>query len=148
MKQTNKALKAKIAELEQRLQEDKTASMWQEEKDCRACFLDRIKSDNNLETVDGLEDAIRELGDSDIIHEVVDGCVPVYNSTLLELAANTPDLALNEPELGPAFDGSATPINIIAANVFEALEADIYEYAKELEVEFQEKLDALEAVKV
>lgn len=55
----------------------------------------------------------------DIIHEIADGAVPVYTSALMHLAAQNNDLALTEPELGPAFDGTPTPVNIIAANVYE-----------------------------
>jgi hypothetical protein len=55
----------------------------------------------------------------DVIHELTDSAVPVYTRDLLDLAADFNFLATAEPELGPAFDGSATPINIIAANVYE-----------------------------
>ena len=54
------------------------------------------------------------------LHEIVDGSVPVYNSEILGLAAENYELAIDEPELGPAFDGSPTPINI-AANIYEHL---------------------------
>ena len=64
----------------------------------------------------------------DAIHEVADGAVPVYNYDLLQLAADLSNgIALTEPEIGPAFDGTPTPINIIAANVYEAVEAALWE---------------------
>lgn len=63
---------------------------------------------------------------SDAVHEIVDGIVPVYNAALLEVAADSPTVALTEPEIGPAFDGSPTPINIIAANIYEALTEAAY----------------------
>ncbi len=57
----------------------------------------------------------------DRITEIVDSSVPIYTSDLMDMAADNIDLAVNEPEIGPAFDGSPTPVNIIAANVYEAL---------------------------
>ena len=75
----------------------------------------------------------------DTIHEIADGCVPVYTSDLMEMAAgNYNDLATTEPELGPAFDGSSTPVNIIAANVFEAIEAALWENIRERQAEREE----------
>jgi hypothetical protein len=64
---------------------------------------------------------------ADVIAEIADGSVPVYYSELLELAAQDNNLALNEPELGPAFDGAPTPVNIIAANVYESVTEALYE---------------------
>jgi len=63
----------------------------------------------------------------DAIHEIADGSVPVYNHDILALAADDCGLATTEPELGPAFDGTPTPINIIAANIFEAIYDNLWE---------------------
>lgn len=98
-----------------------------------------------------LADACAELGDRwwnyrddfgprqdephDVIHEIADGSVPVYTSELLRLAAESNELATATPELGPAFDGSPTPVNIIAANVFEAIETALWEEWQRIEAE-------------
>ena len=58
---------------------------------------------------------------SDMIQEIVEAWLPLYTYDLLTLARENLYLATAEPELGPAFDGSPTPINIIAANVYEYL---------------------------
>lgn len=58
----------------------------------------------------------------DDISEIADSSVPVYTADLMELATEDLDLAVTEPELGPAFDGSPTPANIVAANVYEAVQ--------------------------
>jgi hypothetical protein len=71
--------------------------------------------------------------ESDVIHEVADSCVPVYTSQLLELANGDNCLATDEPEIGPAFDGTPTPVNIIAANVYERLTAVLWEEWREIE---------------
>ena len=57
----------------------------------------------------------------DAIAEVADGSVPGYTTDLMECAADNIGLAVNEPELGPAFDGSPTPVNIVAANIYEEI---------------------------
>ena len=84
----------------------------------------------NLDEV--VEDGISDIGD--LIHDIVDSLVPVYTSDLMSLAAENICLATDEPELGPAFDGSPTPVNIVAANVYEWLCNELWEYANELEI--------------
>lgn len=64
----------------------------------------------------------------DCIFEIADSGVPVYYSTLLEWASEHNAFALDEPDIGPAFDGSPTPINIIAANIFEYIEGELWEH--------------------
>jgi len=68
----------------------------------------------------------------DAIREVADSSVPVYSYDLLQLAANNPYLGVDEPECGPAFDGSATPVNIIAANAYEDIINYLYEHVEDL----------------
>ena len=116
---------------------------------------------NDKETLQGRIDmAIDELKDyaleeprefahdpGDRIHEIADGCVPVYHSDLLEIAADDNDMATNEPELGPAFDGKATPVNIIAANIFEAIEAALWDYWNEHKGDLVEDDDSLNDTK-
>ena len=61
---------------------------------------------------------------SDLIAEIADANVPVYHGELLELAAGdlaTDGVGVVAPEMGPAFDGTPTATNIIAANVYERL---------------------------
>ena len=67
-------------------------------------------------------------GPHDTIFEIADGATPVYTSDLMQLAADNINLAVDEPGLGPAFDGSPTPVNIVAANVFEHIEQALWEY--------------------
>ncbi len=63
----------------------------------------------------------------DILAEIVDSSVPIYTSDLMDIAADNLDMATLEPELGPAFDGTPTPANIIAANIYEALQVVAYD---------------------
>ena len=61
---------------------------------------------------------------ADLIAEIADANVPVYHGELLELAAGdleTDGVGVVAPEMGPAFDGTPTASNIIAANVYERL---------------------------
>ena len=73
--------------------------------------------------IEELEERIRDENETgyinDIISEIADSTV--YNHDLLELAAQENALALREPEIGPAFDGTSTPVNIIAANLYELI---------------------------
>ncbi len=103
--------------------------------------------DNLQDIIDGAVDELREWCKNNPgsdptydgpLHEFADGAVPVYNGDLLNLAAGNNDLALTAPALGPAFDGTPTPINIIAANVYEAVEAGLYEAWQEIEEEREE----------
>ena len=55
----------------------------------------------------------------DMAHEIADSAVPVYYNRIAEVGASDLALILDEPEIGPAFDGSPTPVNIIAANIYE-----------------------------
>lgn len=73
--------------------------------------------------------------ESDVIHEIADSSVPVYTGELLELANDDNTLATDEPELGPAFDGTPTPVNIIAANVYERLTAALWDAWREFDEE-------------
>ena len=78
----------------------------------------------------------------DVIHEVADSSVPVYTSDLLALANEDNGLATDEPELGPAFDGSPTPTNVIAANVFERIEAALWDEWSKMEDAASETVSA------
>lgn len=105
-----------------------------------------------------VEDAKEELLDNlvnygdwprypqDKITEVTDSNVPIYTSDLLRLGARHLHLATSTPELGPAFDGSPTPANIIAANIFEHIQGELYTYLHELEEKRDEYLGDPEAI--
>jgi hypothetical protein len=79
--------------------------------------------------------------ESDVIHEVADSMVPCYTSDLLALANDDNTLATAEPELGPAFDGSPTATNIVAANIYERLTAVLWDALREFENEETEQAD-------
>ena len=74
----------------------------------------------------------------DAMHEIADSSVPVYTYDLLQFAGNNLNLAVDTPELGPAFDGTPTPVNIIAANVYEYIEAALWDKWREIEDEREE----------
>src|SRR5262245_49318760 len=77
--------------------------------------------------------------ESNVIHEIADSCTPIYTSQLLELANADNSLATDEPEIGPAFDGSPTPVNIIAANLYERLCNVLWEEWREIEASDDEE---------
>ena len=73
----------------------------------------------------------------DWIHECADGSVPVYNQDLLEIACADIAMALSVPEIGPAFDGTPTPINIIAANIYEAIEDALWDKLQDMKADWE-----------
>jgi len=92
--------------------------------------LDQIISDAK----DELQENYRDVEyPTDLIHEITDSACLMPNYRYLELACENMLLALDTPECGPAFDGSPTPINIIVANLYEAISNGLHEYLYELE---------------
>ena len=94
--------------------------------------------EDNAEVDDG--EVYFNNDDHDTIFEIADSSVPIYTSDLMELAAENIDLAVDEPELGPAFDGSPTPVNIVAANVFEEIYQHLWENLEKIKIEIQDNL--------
>ena len=80
----------------------------------------------------------------DQIHEIADGACPIYTSDIIAAAQADSDLILNEPELGPAFDGKPTPVNIIAANIYEKITAALWDAWGEIKDEFEERREEWE----
>ncbi|KKN72305.1 hypothetical protein LCGC14_0412560 [marine sediment metagenome] len=83
------------------------------------------------DALDELKERMKDYPDEDaddVVSEIADSSVPVYYSDLLKLASGCNDLATAEPECGPAFDGKPTPVNIIAANVYEAVDQHLRNY--------------------
>ena len=62
-----------------------------------------------------------------MISELAVRSVPFYIGDIINMAANDIELATATPESGPAFNGTPTPVNIIAANVYEAVTVALYE---------------------
>jgi len=100
-------------------------------------------------------DAVAELRDwrsdhpgeepHDAIHEIADTSVPIYSGDLLRLAAENLQLATEEPECGPAFDGSPTPINVIAANLYEHIEQALWSAWQQMEDDDDDEEDTDDA---
>ena len=72
--------------------------------------------EDNKEEIMDLEEDDR----SDRIGEFADGCVPVFNYDLLEVAQDELWLAVDEPEI-LAFDGKSTAVAAIAGNIYQEL---------------------------
>jgi len=112
-------------------------TMWNLKQDARESLLESLQWNIDSEKCESFYDLKHSIEISDLIFETADSSVPIYTSDLLECASDDLYLATEEPELGPAsgsnFDGSNSPVNIIAANVFEALESDLWDYWRELE---------------
>ena len=77
-------------------------------------------------------DEVANFECQDWIHEIADSSVPVYTYNIMECAMEDMSLATDEPEIGPAFDGSHTAANIIAANIYERVCNHLYEVEQKL----------------
>ena len=86
--------------------DEKTYSMWALEADAKEVAIELLQSGDDPD---------------DVAHSAADSCVPIYTYDLMMYAASDISLATEEPECGPAFDGSPTPVNIIAANIYDRL---------------------------
>ena len=76
------------------------------------------------------QDTLDELSNfecEDWIHEIADSSVPVYTYDIMECAMEDMSLATYVPEIGPAFDGSQTAANIVAANIYEKVCNHLYD---------------------
>ncbi len=105
---------------------------------------------------DLLDDAERELREwvernrpidesevGDAIFEIADGQVPVYDSALLELALDNPELATTRPEIF-AYSGEETAVNAIAGRAFEEIEQHLWEVWRDHEDEWTSDPDEAE----
>jgi len=76
--------------------------------------------------------------------EIADGQVPVYTADSLEMAAEDTSLATEESDLCP----EGTPLQIINANIYETIQAELWDYWRrekdEIEEDAQEIVDAME----
>lgn len=82
-----------------------------------------------------LEDNEDTMDVGDAIFETTDSSVPIYNSEILETISESPSLWSRETELGPAFDGAPTPVNIAAGVIFEVINEALWEAWNEREDE-------------
>jgi len=96
-------------------------------QDARAAFREALDYDPDILDSEDPPD--------DLIWETADACTPVYYSDLLDVASSNHDMILGQPDIGPAFDGTPTPINIITANIYEAIAEDLRDYWDELRAE-------------
>ena len=69
----------------------------------------------------------------DLMNEISDRHVPVYNSDLLDVAKSNLRLATTEPELWPAF-WESTPVNLIMSNIYEFIRNELEEWYNENEM--------------
>lgn len=107
--------------------------------------------EDRYEVRDLIDDAVEELEEAwkdglkdepypeDRCHEIADGWCPLYTHETLKYAAADCSLATEEPECGPAFDGSPTPVNIIVANIYEKLSNALHQRLNELQESEEEE---------
>ena len=65
-----------------------------------------------------------------MISELADSAVPVYNADILRITSEEPEIAHTAPDYA-AFDGTFTPVNVAAANIYEAIQASLWKHLEE-----------------
>lgn len=61
---------------------------------------------------------------SDLIHQLADNHVPIYNYDVLEVAMSDLRLAISEPELWPAY-WKHSAVNLIMSNIYEYISNEL-----------------------
>lgn len=94
------------------------------------------------------DDVIGNIDFDGRVTEVYDSSVPIYSTEIMEMGS-APEVYHHQNELGPAFDGSQTAVNLIASSIYEILGDvawdEIREYLAELEDEYDEyEIEAME----
>lgn len=67
---------------------------------------------------------------TEIIHEVTDNIIPVYNREILEVSLSNLDFACSKSDLWPAY-WNDIPINHIISNIYEFLSIKLQEWYDE-----------------
>lgn len=76
------------------------------------------------------DDIMDRIDYSGTITEIVDGGVPIYNHDIMEVAQDS-EIWTHENDLPPAFDGTPTPINVLATSIYEVLQETAWEQVRE-----------------
>jgi len=101
--------------------------------------IEQIKTD----ALEELEERFKAEPDmpypEDMLAEIADSSVPIYHYQLAEVAQSSMDVLLHENELGPAFDGTPTVVNLIATAIYEIVQEALYEKLYELQQEYEEQ---------
>lgn len=103
--------------------ESKLRALKQEVEEAVREAIDQYIKDHPDESRSNVEDRINDDG---TITEIYDSSVPIYNGEIMDLGS-LPEVFNHENELGPAFDGSPTPVNIVAGSLYEILEETAFE---------------------
>lgn len=83
-------------------------------------LLDQLR-DELSDAVEGQRISLAADADNyDVMHEIVDGLIPVYHYRLLEVAMSKLDLATCAPE-AYGFNGEHTAVNAIAGALYDEL---------------------------
>ena len=95
--------------------------------DTDAVDLQDIIAGAVAEFAEWIKDNPDEAEPNEGIGEIAGSNVPIYTADLIQLGADNWELMMTESEIGPAFDGTPTPLNILAANVYDAITTALWE---------------------
>jgi len=83
------------------------------------------------------EEDLTEEQAQERIHEIADNHVPIYYADVLDIASNNITIALEIPDMWPAF-GIATPMNLMMGNIYEHICKSLYEVLEGYEFDEEE----------
>lgn len=88
-----------------------------------------------LDELDDCKDAILDNKyPEDMLHEMIDGWVPIYNSDIVDVGNSDIWLTTTEPEIY-AFSGEKTAVNAIAGNIYQHLSEIAYKWLEDVKKE-------------
>ena len=78
---------------------------------------------------DGIDagDAANEDEVYDLIYEIVDSRMPIYHVDVLAIAQSNLWLAVDVPEVWPAY-WIASPVNLILSNIYEYVKDELFDW--------------------
>ena len=94
-----------------------TLTAWEETRDTALKFLEQRWKDS--------QDKFDDDGEHDVIHDIADGWVPVYNADRMEVAAD-PEVWRRELEIEAPKD--ADLMTLIGLYIYEALEEALWSH--------------------
>lgn len=104
-----------------------------------------IDDDMKQEIISYVRENESSIDIEELLHELADASVPVYNADLLQRALDDLYLAVNEPEI-LAFDGKCTAVNAIAGNLYDWTLEELYEFWQSIEDDMQEEIESIDFI--
>lgn len=71
----------------------------------------------------------------DLLAEIIDSCIPIYNHSLLEMAMSDLWLAVDKPNFESGYGEAGSAVSVIVANLYDHLDEKAHEWLEKLLME-------------